>query len=244
MPEHFSPRSRMSEGWLRGEDYWGDPVTRNFLKIDLLLHPFVLSMTQPVPPESNNLGDQYIVAAGAGGVWTGHEKNIAMLTENGWIFFAPYPGIRIRLNNPKQWMFFDPDTNNWQREDIGDSTVPLEGTRYDVAVSVGYEAEPRETLLTFTPPQAMVLHAGATMSRARCTTPPAIDLVISLRRNNAEVGTLRFNATQMVGVFSVPLDVTITDIDIFSMVMPDATPVGFMNYNTTLRFILSPTETP
>lgn len=241
MPEQHSPRSRLSEGWLRGEDFWGDPVSNNFLRIDLLLHPFIISMTQTTPPQFNTLGDQYIVAAGGTGAWVGHDNDVAMMAENGWVFVTPYPGVRVRVNNPKQWMFWDLDTAAWQHEAFIDPTTPVQGTRYDVLMSVGYEAEPREVLLTFTPArhEAMTLPAGAPLCNARCITPPTIALVISIRRNNAQIGSLTFNPGQLEGVYNVPLDAIITDIDTLSLVMPDAVPPGFMAYNALLRMTLA-----
>lgn len=241
MPEHKTHRSRLSQGWLRGEDYWGSPVSDNFIKTDLLLHPYVLSTTLTEAP-AFKLGDMHIVAPGATGDWATHDNELAIIGEDGWTFFAPYVGVEVRTASPWGKLWWTGEI--WQDVEIKDPSVPLQGTRYDVSVSVGYEAEPRETLLVFPIPQAMTLPAGALGSTARCVTPPTTPVVISIRRGatpNTQVGTLTFPDNSAFGIYDVAADTLFAKDDLLTFVMPDNPAIGFTHFGMVLRLLLSST---
>jgi hypothetical protein len=61
-------------------------------RIDLALHPAVEDAPAPAPPADPEEGQCWIVAAGAGGDWSGLEGMLAMWSEGGWRFVAPAPG--------------------------------------------------------------------------------------------------------------------------------------------------------
>lgn len=241
MPEQKTHRSRLSQGWLRGEDFWGDPVSDNFIKTDLLLHPYVLSTTLTDAPLSA-LGDMHIVAPGATGEWINHDNELAILGDDGWVFFTPYKGVEVRTASPWGKLWWTGEI--WQDVTILDPSAPLQGTRYDVNVSVGFEAEPRETLVVFPIPQPMTLPTGAAGSTARCVTPPTSPVVISIRRGatvNTQVGTLTFADNSSFGTYNVPTNALFAKDDLLTFVMPDNPPIGFSNFGMLLRLLLSPT---
>jgi hypothetical protein len=62
------------------------------LAIDRQLHLAVESRALAVPPAAPVAGSAYIVAAGAGGEWTGKAGQIASFDGFGWDFTAPVAG--------------------------------------------------------------------------------------------------------------------------------------------------------
>ena len=159
MPRKEASRFKLSYGWIRAEDWWGDPVSQNFVLIDMLLHPYVLSMTQSVPPLNGVLiGDMYIVAGNAGGAWTGKEDHLAVYNGTEWVFAQPTRGVRVRLDNPAGWYWFNGLEWIDESQNSGTSPVPS-GSKYDVALSVTFEAAPGEVVGVFTMPEAMTLPA-------------------------------------------------------------------------------------
>lgn len=65
------------------------------LALDLALHPAVEHGAPSSPPETPEAGRCWIVPAGAGGAWAGHENHLAGWTEGGWRFVAPVEGMIV-----------------------------------------------------------------------------------------------------------------------------------------------------
>lgn len=238
MPRHETSRLKLSHGWLRGEDWWGDPVSDNFVKIDMLLNPVIQSMTEITPPPGGlTVGDMYIVGPGATDDWQDHDGDLAVLSPDGWIFALPTEGVRARLKNPAGWIWYNGETWLGEEQTGEDDPAPI-GTRYDVSVSIGYEAEPREVILVFTIPEAMVLPNNAVGSVGRCLVTPLGILRLAIKRNGSDVGTITFAANSVKAEFSVVGDKTFAAGDLLSVHMPDSPPPGFQNYSATLRLLL------
>lgn len=238
MPRLETPRLKLSYGWLRGEDWWGDPVSANFVAIDMLLHPVIQSLTEVNPASiSAPVGAMYIVGAGGAGAWLDRDGQLALRTANGWIFALPTRGVRARLNNPEGWIWYS--GTEWLRENQDDSDpVPLIGTRYDVAMSVGYEPEAGETLLVFTVPEPMTLPASAAGSWGRGLASPNGILRLAIRRNGSDIGTITFAQNSVRAIFTVQGDKPFATGDLLTIHMPDNPPAGFANYGATLRLLL------
>lgn len=243
MPRHDSARFKLSHGWLRGEDFWGDPTSENTRKIDTLMHPYALSMTLTEPPALITIGDQYIVAPGGTGLWAARDNHLATLTENGWLFFAPFTGLRVRVKSPGGFYYYEADEDpelpgQWIAEPATAPDDPTIGTRYDIAMSVGYEPEPGETILVFPMPQPMTLPAGAEGSKARNTTPPTVQVNAIIRRNGTAIGTIMFPVGDFYGTVSVSADAIFAEDDLLTVVMPATLPDGFANFGAVLRLYL------
>jgi len=238
MPRQETARFRFSQGWLRGEDWWGDPVSANFIMLDMLVNPMIESMTESAPPPGAvQMGDMFIVAAGGSGDWLNRDGQLALRAEDKWIFATPLEGVRARLRNPAGWIWFN--GASWLGEDqSGDTPTPILGTRYDIAMSVGYEAEAGETLLVFTVPEPMTLPATAAGSRGRCTVPPNGIVRLPVRRNGTEIGTITFAQNSVFAIFTVQGDKPFATNDLLTIHMPDNPPAGFRDYGVTLRLIL------
>lgn len=237
MPRQETSRFKLSHGWLRGEDWWGDPVSLNFVLNDMLLHPCVKSMTELQPPQANTIGDMYVVPLGGTGSFAGHEGALAVLTPEGWVFCTPTRGVRLRCDNPDAWYWWN--GTDWVTEDwVPDGPAKI-GTRYDINISVGFEALPGDYLCSVYLPEAMTLPAGAPDSGGRSADWPPGTIVMSIRRNGSEVGTIAFAPDSVTAVVTVEADRLFGAGDLVSVVMPDALPDGFENYGITLRFLLN-----
>lgn len=62
--------------------------------LDALVQCVVIDRDLSSAPGGAQEGDRYIVAAGAGGEWEGHEGSIAVRRDGGWRFLAPGAGWR------------------------------------------------------------------------------------------------------------------------------------------------------
>lgn len=239
MPIQRTARFKLAQGWIRGEDFWGDPVTMNFILQDALLHGVVISMTEPQPPTLNAQGDMYIVPNGATGVFQGHDGHIAYLDgQNGWVFFQAVYGMRFRLLNPSGWFWYTGPVDGWREESFTPGAGPAEGTRYDVNISVGFEALPGDHLCAVFVAEPMILPAGASGSGGRAVDWPGAEVVMTIRRNNSQVGTIRWVPGVLTAQVVVSADVVFAQSDLLTVVMPNELPDGFQNYGITLRLLL------
>jgi hypothetical protein len=239
MARHESSRWKLSYGWLRGEDWWGDPVSNNFSLIDLLLHPFVETMNETAPPIIPTIGLSYIIGANATGDWTGKDNNLAVYTEFGWLFCEPLVrGIRVGSAAPAGWFFWDGE--QWTDEkNVVPDPPPLQGQRYDVIFSVGYDAEPLETIGGVALPQDMVLRADGVDCVGRCKTAPAFPVDIGIMRNyDDQIGTIHFIPGSIEATFTVDGDKAFARGQTISFDMPVLLPDFWRNYGATLRLIL------
>ena len=63
-------------------------------RIDALLHG-AIEGEQALPPASPTNGQAWLVAAGAGGDWTGQSGKIAARQAGNWLFAAPRDGMKL-----------------------------------------------------------------------------------------------------------------------------------------------------
>lgn len=70
-------------------------VNEAFARLDSLTQLSVVSRSLTVPPTSAVDGDCYLIPAGATGVWSGHVDEIAMRSNNGWVFVPLVDGWRV-----------------------------------------------------------------------------------------------------------------------------------------------------
>ncbi len=242
MARHESARWKFSYGWLRGEDWWGDPVSDNFVKADMLLHPWVVSMAENTPPALNTIGAMYIIGANAVADWEDHDNDLAVYTENGWVFCRPLvKGIRVGSDAPAGWYYWN--GTEWVGEEQNTATPPeITGQYYDVAMWVGFEAEPLEDIGGLTIPEDMTLPNAALGSVGRAAQSPGVELVISVMRNFTEqVGTITFTPGSTIATFSVVGDKVFAAGSMISFQTPVTMPDSYRNYGATVRLVLNRT---
>lgn len=238
MPLQRTVRFKLAQGWLRGEDFWGDPVTMNFIIQDALLFGVAISMTEPEPPVLNAEGDMYLVPAEASGLFAGQSGKIAYLHKTGWVFIEPVYGLRVRLRNPAGWYWYTGPDEGWREEGYTPGGPPQQGTRYDVNISVGFEAQPADHLCCVFVTEPMILPQGAAGSGGRAVDWPGAVVDMTIRRNNSPVGTIRWTPGLLTAEVIVEADVIFAQSDLLTVVMPNDLPDGFQNYGITLRLLL------
>ena len=80
-------------------------------RIDALLHPTVMGEASG-EPGNPSAGDCYIVAAGAGGAFDGHDASIASYDGQQWTFLTPTAGMSVFDASTTQMVRYD---TSWQR---------------------------------------------------------------------------------------------------------------------------------
>lgn len=75
--------------------------------IDLLLEAAVEEVEAAVPPADPQVGQCWVVAAGAGDVWAGQATRLAAWTAGGWRFLEPQPGTRVWNKAAGLWLYWD-----------------------------------------------------------------------------------------------------------------------------------------
>lgn len=107
MPASSSPRLGLSYGWSDGEGSWGPPLNVDLLALDVVVSPYLLSVTTTTPPGSPTAGDSYYVPTGGSGAWTGHVGSIASYQNGQWAFYATPKGLRTRVVDVAAFMFWN-----------------------------------------------------------------------------------------------------------------------------------------
>lgn len=237
MPRQPSARIDFGYGWLRGEDWWGDPMSDNMVMMDALLHPSVKTMTLSSPPASSEVGDQYIVADGAAGTWTNEDGKLATRYEDRWRFVAPFRGLRLFVDDLDEFYWFNGE--QWVSEKDGSGGVdPNTGKRYDVLCSVGYPPEPFESLLVVPLLEVVTLPKDAVGSKAVAQNIPSSNVTFTIYRNGVSVGTVTFTTAGFTGTFNVPADAVFSIGDVLSVQAGEQVPGNFQNFGIALRTII------
>lgn len=85
-------------------------VNMALMRIDALLNSSVVDKDLTTPPATPEEGDVYIVPSGAGGAWSGHEKEVAYF-EQIWRFITPNEGLMLWVQDEDVFYVFD--GSNW-----------------------------------------------------------------------------------------------------------------------------------
>lgn len=122
-------------------------------RLDALTHPLVKDRDLAAPPASPAVGDAYLVAASATGLWSGHEDDIATWQGLGWEFLPPFAGLVIFIADEEFFLFHDDTT--WR---------PLSGSFPELSlseISVNMAASPTARL-SVASDTAVLSHDAAT----------------------------------------------------------------------------------
>lgn len=88
--------------------------------VDLLLDAAVEGAPSAVLPPAPQIGQCWIVAAGATGAWAGQEDRIAGWTAGGWRFLEPQTGTRVWDKAAGLWLY-------WNGSGWSDGSLPAAG---------------------------------------------------------------------------------------------------------------------
>ncbi len=118
--------------------------------LDVIVQLAVIARDLAVPPPSPAVGDRFIVAAGAGGVWAGKSAQIALFTDGAWQFFVPNIGWTAWIVDEEKVATFDGSV--WSAQ----GTAPLS---FDIlGISAAADMTNR---LSVSSPATLLNHAGA-----------------------------------------------------------------------------------
>lgn len=239
MPRESSVRLDVGYGWLRGEDWWGDHMSDNMVKMDALLHPNAKSMTNTMPPIDAIPGDQYIIAPDAAGIWAGLDNAVATRYPDRWRYVKAFKGLRVFVEDLETFCWFN--GTSWQSEKDPAGGVDPDGKAYDILCSVGYPPFPEEVLLVVPIPETMTLPKGAAGSIGTSVSVPRNGAQLFIQRNGTVVGRALFPSSDFTASITVDNDVTFARGDRLTIHMGTEVPDSFETFGLLLRMIL-PTE--
>lgn len=226
-------------GWATGQDGWGGDMNRNLALLSTLAQLTLESVTATAPPSSANEWSVYAIASNPTGAWAGQAGRLGILIDGAWEFVLPSYGWLGRLRSTNSFVWWDGETwvdlQTGQAADGGDETAPTTPTGQRVAYFRPGNPAPDEVFV-FPIDQPMLLSRGSGLSF--CEKPPAASMYFRIRRNNTEVGKLRFAAGSYDGVFEIPSTVTFGAGDRLVFAAPaDAVP-GLSGVSFVLRLQL------
>lgn len=82
-------------------------VNEALMHLDGLTQLVLQSISVTVPPSSAVDGDCYAVPAGAVNAWAGQDGQIAIHSNQGWVFSTPQVGWRVFVRDISQTVYFD-----------------------------------------------------------------------------------------------------------------------------------------
>jgi hypothetical protein len=102
-------------------------VTHNeaLLIADMLVQPVVQALGQASVPTAPQLGQCWVVGAGATGDWMGKGNALACWTDGGWRFFVPFEGMSIWSiadSMQAQWR-----SGSWVKGNVNALTYAVDG---------------------------------------------------------------------------------------------------------------------
>lgn len=113
MPATKQSNIGLWQGWVPGEDGWGDEMNYNLRSLDGLVQASVIDVIND-PPASPSAGDMYQVDETPTGAFSGHNGDLARWSGTEWEFYTPKEGWRVyRLSNDRYRVFRDGDWHRW-----------------------------------------------------------------------------------------------------------------------------------
>ena len=135
-----TPSAALFGGYLTGENGWGGGVNQNWMTIEILSVPFVNSASVAAPPSSPAVGDRYLIATGATGIWAGKSGHIALWFESSWWFFEPAKGWYIRVLDVERSMLYDGSAWSVYYDAIDSATMSAINAAIAAGVAVAAQA--------------------------------------------------------------------------------------------------------
>lgn len=136
-------------------------VTMNeaLARLDVVSAGRVETMGLGSPPVAPVEGEAHIVAEGAGGEWSGHDKEVAVYLNGGWDFIAPWAGWQLWVASESGFAAFDGVSWHLVSQSAGKSgaLTALRQIEIDHVIASGATSE----TTAFIPDKAIVLGVTA-----------------------------------------------------------------------------------
>ncbi len=106
MAEQTAARIGVKWGWDLGETEWKTGMDSNLIMFDSLFEISVIDRDLTAPPGGESNGDNYLIASGATGDWSGYDDHVASYQNGGWFFYEPLQGWRCSLEDENDSIVF------------------------------------------------------------------------------------------------------------------------------------------
>ena len=106
--------------------------------LDGVLHISVRDRDLNAPPSNPVEGNRYLVGDTATGDWAGHDGELSLFADGGWLFFVPQTGWQIWVEDEAQFLIYD--GQNWR-------AVPIEELQNLALLGVGATADANNPIL-------------------------------------------------------------------------------------------------
>lgn len=177
---------------------WGDDMNVNLLKLATLMHPSVVSRTQPLPPAADDNTARIDPETGLINVW--------LLGQ--WNTITPAEGAWVHVRDANTLDHFDAALGWRVGIDLNAAPGPTPRT---LAFYAPEAIRPNTTVFAYACGQEFTLQAGAPGSSATLEVAPAQAITVSIRAP-AEIGTITFAAGAVDGIFAVPAQTTLLPV--------------------------------
>lgn len=107
MTTTLTPSAGLNAGFQDKQNGWGGAVNQNWLTLDLLSVPFVISSNVALPPDNPTNGDRYLVPANALGLWSDKGNQVAVWSDTQWLYYAPKNGWKFTSLTEKKTLIFN-----------------------------------------------------------------------------------------------------------------------------------------
>ena len=130
-------------------------VNEGLVLLDGTSNLTLISAGETVPPALSNDGDCYGVAAGATGDWVGHETEIAIRSNGGWVFVVPQKGWRAWVQDQQIPAMFDGSV--WIAGAVAVSQNSAATVHEIIEIDHSISAGPNSIVTTAIPAHSMVI---------------------------------------------------------------------------------------
>lgn len=242
MPKKIAPNQGLPYGWIRGEDYWGGPMSDSQIFLDTTLHPVIQSLTFSAPPPNAVEGATYVVAGNPTGAWAGHEGDVAVYVEKVWVFYKPKLGWRAHAVSYNKFIWFN--GTSWVEEATGEDPVnpnpdpSVKPKWYDIGVTVSdtmYANEPVVHLPILDPMYLPGNMVGSQLDMADGASPSYVQMRV--QRNGNNVGTITIEQGNFNATFTTVSGNTVSFAkgDRLTVRAPQEVVAGFKNFGFVIR---------
>ncbi len=199
MTQFTAPGLGLTSGFTTGEDGWGDEYNADMVKLSVVVHCAVLDRVTDLPGAPTN-GDRYLLTGTDDSNSVGETNQIAAYsTALGWTYYTPSQGWSV-------WVV--DEQARYEYRSGGWTIVSSTSLSLDVGVFIGGTMTGSERVATYVCTRAFTLEDNFASSQGYAVSGDDTDLVISIRKNGAQIGTATFAADSNSAFSSVTFEAT------------------------------------
>lgn len=208
MAQKNSPNLSLAYGWDYGEDGWDTGHNATIQKLDAMVQLSVISASTTASPGSPAEGDRYIVPAGGTGDFSGQAGKVGFYIGAAWVFYTPVDGVTAWVEDDKVHVVYD--SSAW--------SAPK--APYDIGMTFGAVMANDEVILRYPMPRDVTYPAGLTGSLCIAAIAATAELILSVKKDAVEFGTITFAAAGTVATFAAASETSFAAGDILTIVAP------------------------